>query len=234
MVLNPALDADALCAAYQRARRLQIQDVLLPDVAERTFMCLTEETPWGLCYNEGQTPVELTPEKLRGLPAEEAARISAGAIERAGQGIQYLYRYYPIVTNAREGRDKGLYLHDVLKALNTEEVLSFARRVTGIPSLIKASGQATYYAPGHFLTRHDDGMSHRKVAYVLGFTKGWRSDWGGLLQFSNEENTAVTDVFLPRFNALSLFTVPQHHAVTFVAPFASTGRFSITGWFHDS
>ena len=42
-----------------------------------------------------------------------------------------------------------------------------------------------------------------------------------------------TDVFVPRFNTLSIFTVPQFHAVSCVAPYAPMGRLAITGWFQD-
>ncbi|HEX5536856.1 MAG TPA: 2OG-Fe(II) oxygenase family protein [Sphingobium sp.] len=35
---------------------------------------------------------------------------------------------------------------------------------------------------------------------------------------------------MPRFNALSLFRVPQRHHVGCVAPFAPKPRISITGW----
>jgi Rps23 Pro-64 3,4-dihydroxylase Tpa1-like proline 4-hydroxylase len=39
--------------------------------------------------------------------------------------------------------------------------------------------------------------------------------------------------FIPRFNALNLFTVPQRHNVSAVPPVAPVDRFSITGWFGD-
>jgi Rps23 Pro-64 3,4-dihydroxylase Tpa1-like proline 4-hydroxylase len=36
--------------------------------------------------------------------------------------------------------------------------------------------------------------------------------------------------FIPDFNVLRLFSVPQTHHVSYVAPWAAERRLSITGW----
>jgi Rps23 Pro-64 3,4-dihydroxylase Tpa1-like proline 4-hydroxylase len=234
-MLNPALDVAALAARYRQKQRLQIRDVLLPDLAGRIYLCLTRETPWGVVYNEGEHTITLSPQELRALPQAERARRVSAATERARTEFQFVYHAYLMLQNYKAGHDKGLFLHDVLEAINSEPMLGFVRQVTGISTIIRADAQATLYAPGHFLTRHNDAADeklHRRVAYVLSFTKNWHPDWGGLLQFYDDENE-ITDVFMPRFNALSIFTVPQFHAVSCVAPFAPMGRLAITGWFQD-
>ena len=106
--------------------------------------------------------------------------------------------------------------------------------MSGISTIAGADGQATLYVPGHFLNAHSDQIQghKRRVAYVLNMSKNWDPDWGGLLQFYGPEKS-VDQVFVPRFNSLSLFTVPQEHAVTAIAPYAPVGRFAITGWFVD-
>lgn len=105
------------------------------------------------------------------------------------------------------------------------------RALTGDPTCAFCDDQATRCLPGHFLTRHDDarGDHGRLFAYVLNLTPGWRSDWGGQLQFIGEDGH-VTEPFTPAFNALNIFRVPQDHAVSVVAPFAGGARLSITGW----
>jgi SM-20-related protein len=235
-MLNPALNPASFAARYRERKRLQIPDILEPAAAARLHQCLTRETPWGIVYNEGGRVVQVMAEQLRGLPQQDGARLVTGAIERAKTGFQFLYHFYPMLSSYQAGRDPGLFLHEVLKAINTEPFLDFVRRVSGIPTLAKADAQATLYAPGHFLTRHNDAADaalKRRVAYVLGMTRDWHPDYGALLQFYDDAN-AVTDVFVPRFNALSLFTVPQMHAVTYTAPFAPIGRFAVTGWFQDA
>ena len=66
----------------------------------------------------------------------------------------------------------------------------------------------------------------------FGLTRAWRPDWGGYLNFYDEDGDIVAG-YRPRFNALNLFLVPQKHAVSYVPPFAPQARFAITGWFRD-
>jgi len=234
-MLNPSLDVAALAERYRKKQRLQILDVLEPALAERIHLCLTRETPWGVVYNEGTRNVTVEADELRTMAPQERGRRAMVATHRAREGFQFLYHAYLMLANYKAGKNKDLFLTSVFEALNSEPMLDFVRQVTGISTVVKCDAQATLYAPGHFLTRHNDDADasmHRRVAYVLGFTKSWHPDWGGLLQFYDDDDN-VTDVFMPRFNSLSLFTVPQFHAVTYVAPYAPMGRLAITGWFQD-
>jgi Rps23 Pro-64 3,4-dihydroxylase Tpa1-like proline 4-hydroxylase len=132
----------------------------------------------------------------------------------------------------KEGRDPGLLLHTVLEFLNSPAFLAFARELTGFEQIRRVNAQATRYLPGHFLRRHNDFSSEneRLVAYVINLGHDWQADWGGLLQFFDETGQ-VSESFVPRYNTLSLFRVPQLHAVSLVAPWAEQPRFGITGWF---
>jgi Rps23 Pro-64 3,4-dihydroxylase Tpa1-like proline 4-hydroxylase len=235
-MLNPDLDPASLARAYLAKQRVQIPNILTQPVAERLYQCLTKETPWGVVYNKGDQVVQMPSEQLKGLQPQEGTRIVGDAIERAKRGFQFLYHFYPMLLSFQAGRDPGLFLHDVLRGINEERFLAFVRKVTGVESIACADAQATLYAPGHFLREHNDGADarlKRRVAYVLSMTKDWHPDYGALLQFYDNTH-GVTDVFMPRFNTLSLFTVPQLHAVTCTAPFAPIGRFAVTGWFQDA
>ena len=123
-------------------------------------------------------------------------------------------------------------LHDVLEFLNAPEFLLFARRLTGEPTIDRVSAQATRYRPGQFLTRHqDEDVSEGRVcAYVINLSRNWDSDWGGLLQF-HDADKRLLDSFVPYWNHLSLFRVPQSHTVSLVSPWAGSDRLAITGWF---
>jgi SM-20-related protein len=67
------------------------------------------------------------------------------------------------------------------------------------------------------------------VAFVLGFSRNWKADWGGLTLFYDDGGN-VTGAFVPAFNSLTMFRVPVYHSVTYVTPFAREVRYSITGW----
>lgn len=70
------------------------------------------------------------------------------------------------------------------------------------------------------------------LPYVLNLTRIWRPDWGGTLHFM-EQDGRVTETVTPKFNTLTLFTVPALHYVAPVAPYAIAERYSITGWLHS-
>jgi len=120
--------------------------------------------------------------------------------------------------------------HALTEFLNSPEFMDFTKTITDEAEVIKIDGQATLYGPGHFLNAHDDAgdIKERRVAYVMGFSKGWSRDWGGQLLFLDGND--VTRGFSPSFNTLSLFKVPREHVVTQVTNFAGAGRYSVTGW----
>lgn len=107
--------------------------------------------------------------------------------------------------------------------------------MTGVPELIKADAQTTFFSAGDFLAVHDDSNATegRRVAYVLNVADDdWRPDWGGYLNFLGDDGDIVAG-WRPRFNALNLFRVPQRHQVSYVPPFALATRFAVTGWLRD-
>lgn len=234
LALNSSLDVDALAKAYARENRLSVKNVLAPESAERIHRCLVKETPWGLVYNEGEKVIEIPADKLAQITPDRMRQIYQGAFARAQKEYQFLYNYYPILTSYQSGKNREFFLHRVLEFVNSEPVLTFIRRLTGIESVIKADAQATLYRANSFLLLHNDivGDEGRKCAYVFNFTKEWRPNWGGYLQFF-DANGNVEKAIMPTFNTLNIFTVPQAHAVEFVPPFCPGLRFAITGWFRD-
>ena len=122
-------------------------------------------------------------------------------------------------------------LFAVLSFLNSPAFLTFVRRLTGDERPVFCDAMATRYLPGHFLTAHDDEApgENRLYAYVLNLTGRWRADWGGMLLFLDDQDH-VAEGYVPAFNALNIFRVPQRHAVSFVTPYAGAARLSITGW----
>jgi SM-20-related protein len=116
--------------------------------------------------------------------------------------------------------------------LKGQKTLEAIRKITGASTFDNVFAQATDYRPGHYLTRHldDPKGEHRKFAFVWGFTRKWDPDWGGLLQFYDDEGQP-TRSFSPGFNTLDLFDVKHVHSVTLVAPYALNPRLAVSGWF---
>lgn len=230
-MLNPALDIPSLAAEFRQKRRIQIRDVMLPDVAENLYQCLEREVPWGMAYIDGEQSTLLAADQLATFSQADWMNLNSKVQVRAVDKFQFIYNSYMMITAYKEKRDPALALHTMVEFINAPPFLDLMRRVTGIRNIIKADAQATRYVAGHFLKKHNDqmGSQYRMAAYVLNLTKEWQADWGGLLQFMDDSGM-VTDTFFPVFNSLTLFQVPMWHHVSYVSPFAVRARYAITGW----
>jgi SM-20-related protein len=181
--------------------------------------------------SQGEKAWDLTPDAIALMIGDKEKAFLANVHETARDGFQFLFDSRIVSDDSKERAARGQLLDRVIEALNFPSSLDTFRAITGAPDIRLVSGQATRYLPGHFLTSHDDGIDgeDRVAAYVINLTQGWRTDWGGLLQFL----TAGGDIQLalkPGFNTIHLFRVPQMHSVSYVAPFAAVPRYAITGW----
>lgn len=229
--IDPALDPVRLSAFYRRSGRLHIPGFLLPEGAEALYRHLAQEVEWSLVLNDGEEVREAAPEIRRRYTAEQESALAEFAHAGARKGFQFLYECRRVPDEPEARLRSGTLLDRFADFLNSPRFLDFARRLTGIADISWADAQATRYRAGHFLTRHDDlsAGKQRRAAYVVNLTPQWEVDWGGQLQFIDADGH-IAEAYVPRFNALNIFTVPQAHAVSYVAPFAGGARYSITGW----
>lgn len=236
-MLNPELEPDLLAEDFARNGRVQIRSILEPGTATALENCLRNEVPWGLStINDGAARMREADE-LKRMGPEEWRQLMIDVQKTAREGYQFLFNSYQIVTAYKEKRDPHLFLHKFFEFMNSPPVIDFARRVTGCEDIAKADAQATRYLPGHFLRKHNDfgqvtATDTRRAAYVFNLSHDWQADWGGLLQFLDEEDNIV-ESWVPRYNSLSLFRVPAWHAVSCVAPYATQPRLAVTGWFRS-
>lgn len=193
--------------------------------------CLAQETRYLNAYFAAGKNREASDKDFANLAPADRHLLQQQLFADAAQGVGFLYGRHHISFKNLES-DTPALLRQVMAVLNSPEMLDRIRLISGFDDICCASAQATRYAPGNFLTRHNDLKEDegRRVAYVLGFSPHWHPDWGGLLQFYRQDGTP-RDAWAPEFNSLTLFDVHHVHAVTYVAPFASAPRLSITGWF---
>ena len=235
-MIDPRFDPTPWCALLQRDRRVQVENFLQPEVAERLRACLQTEVPWTLALRDadGARTIDHPTYAAMQAPAVAALLEATAAGARAGDreaGFRFAYDSYMMVSAYTQGRDPGLLLHRVLELFNTLEYIALMQSLTGDARVRRVNAQATRYRPGHFLRYHTDidSTEGRLYAYVLNLSRDWNADWGGLLQFIDDDGR-VLDTFLPRWNTLSLFAVPAGHTVSLVAPWAAADRLAITGW----
>ncbi|MFC7049530.1 2OG-Fe(II) oxygenase [Emcibacter nanhaiensis] len=232
--MSDDLDADAIGQALQQKTRMVIPNFLRSDVADQLYDCLDREVPWEAAYRQGETDKSVPLAELGRLSPREQQQLVNGIVAQAQGEYQFFYNRYPIVEAYIAGKNPHLILNRFIEFWNSAYILDFIRKITGDTSIRKGEGQATAYLPGHFLMYHSDQgkdtrTDDRRYAFVLNLTKDWQSHWGGLLQFV--EAGRVTETFVPGYNNLSIFKVPQGHQVSYVTPFATRPRYGITGWF---
>lgn len=231
-MLDLNLDPYLYRKAFAENGRLQIQPFLQDSAARTIRSCLDSEVPWTLaCRQSGQSRT-LKREEYAELSDDQRQSLLHELAQQSKGTYGFAYESYMMVKAYKEGADPNLLLHRILEYLNSEEFLFFARSITGIDAIRRVSAQATRYRSGHFLRTHNDHepSEGRQAAYVINLTQGWKSDWGGLLHFT-DDGGKVVDTFHPSWNTLSLFRVPQPHFVSAVHGCAEADRLAITGWF---
>lgn len=232
-MLNPALDRKALAKEFRRDQRIRIRSVLRPEVADRIRLACAEKVPFDYVYFAGDAVRVVGERDMASMAASSKAQLSQELMKNATRGIGYLYCGYVMnESRANAGGDLA-FLYEVFEYLNSPELLGFIAEVTGRDDLVRADAQYTRYSAGQYLTRHRDVIEGkaRRLAYVFGFTRNWHPDWGGLLQFYEDDGTP-RDAWAPEFNCLSLFDIRHVHSVSYVTPFAGEARLSLTGWFY--
>lgn len=209
-------------------QHLKISNFLNEDFAKRLSNCLENEVDWGLaCRINGEPKSFLNTADIQNLEQPTLEKLQSQLSEE----FQFVYNTYMMVTAYIEKRDPEHFLNQVLEWLNYPDTLDYFKRLIKNPHLKKINAQATRYLPGHFLTQHNDEHKEegRLYAYVLGISKDWNPDWGGLLHILNKQGE-ITKTIIPEYNSLSIFKVPQNHFVSHVSPLAKNQRLGITGW----
>lgn len=231
-MINNDLNINLYRQQLLQKSRVQIPNFLQVDAAEKIYHCLKHETSWALAERSNGVSHTLDAASYAAMSDLERKELLEKAYVKARHEFQFSYDSYMMVRAGKEGWDPELLLHVVLDFLNSPDFLIFARRISGEPLIHAVNAQATRYRAGQFLTRHQDKDEHenRVCAFVINLSKNWDSDWGGLLQFHGEDNHLI-ETFVPYWNHLSLFRVPQSHTVSLVAPWAGEERLAITGWF---
>jgi hypothetical protein len=230
--LASGLDRPVLAAIYARHGRIQIGGFLREDGVRALHAEFAASKSWRLAANRGEQILDFTPEMLAGFTSDDWRKLHRAIALGGRYGFQYLYE---TIRLPKPGADAAASPPPLLAAfaefMSSPEVVDLMRAITGDEAIAFADAHASRYSPGHFLTTHDDRIDAqgRRAAYVLNLTPEWRPDWGGLLLFYDEGGN-VARGYVPGFNVLNLFAVPQPHSVSAVTPLAAAPRYAVTGW----
>jgi Rps23 Pro-64 3,4-dihydroxylase Tpa1-like proline 4-hydroxylase len=232
--LAPYHDVAAYAAQYAAKGRVHIPNLMREDDVRRLHAAVAARTPWHLLViHNGHRQVPLSQWEV--IPAPQKAAMEASFAVAAATPGQFAARFL----NAHLSPEGQAYEGDVpefaalVRFLNSEAFLDFARAVTGDSAIRLTDVHASCYRAGDFLHRHSDHIEEahgvRSAAYVLGLSPVWCPEWGGLLNFLGPDGH-VDEAWTPAFNAMNFLKVPQLHFVGPVAGFITAPRLSINGW----
>jgi Rps23 Pro-64 3,4-dihydroxylase Tpa1-like proline 4-hydroxylase len=233
-MFRPNIDYTPWHNRLRASGRVQVPNILEDHYAEQLHAVLAAENEWSLAYQAAtDKPERIEHADYVALSADQRAQLVARVANEARGRFAYVYESYSMSDRYDDPKRADHVLRQLVDVLHHEPILDFVRRLTGDPGIASVRVQATRYLPGHFLRRHDDtGYTgqQRRYAFVFNLGRGWQADWGGLLQFLDPDGRVV-DTFVPTYNSLSLFKVPQLHCVSPVAAWAEEPRYGLTGWF---
>ena len=230
--LNPDLDLTVSARAYAEQGYAAVEDVLVTQDARRLHKAAAEWAEWNLvALIDGQHRDFMGAEMDRLEPARRAP-FDQLVWREAQSGFGYLFENVPLYDAGMRDRLINPVFKAAFALTRSEAFIAMGRALTGDDAITFADCQLTRYRPGHFLTRHDDGVEgkNRSAAFVLNLTQDWCADFGGVLNLLDEAGDVRVGL-TPAFNRLTLFKVPQPHLVSMVSSFANGARYAITGWF---
>lgn len=225
--LNSTHDPAALNKVLQEKGRLQVANFFSPETAEYLHQLLISNKNWYMAYNQGDNYYESSMQQLEAVSPENRKKFMNNIYQRASKQFQYVFYQYYITQAIELNEHPGDPMHQMHHFMNSQGMLDFMRTLTGEQAIVKADSYASMYLPGHFLTTHEDlhDKHDRVAAYVFSMNKKWEENWGGHLAFF-DDNGNINEAFIPSFNTLNIFLIPQMHSVQLVAPFAAENRTS--------
>jgi len=242
-LLSPRLDEVRLATEFREKRRLRVADVLNPAGALELYRHLHEVVKWKtyLVANGRLFCADPVRTDLSCDEAEARMRELAHSEMRSGSfsSICDLNRILDDEAPAGyEDEAPAIVDSDPLTRLwecfNSRRFLSFIRNITAIPEINRVDFHLMRHRPGHFLAYQAvppvtaGWCGNPRAGFIFNLTPEWMVEWGGLLEF-HANNGALVEAYMPSFNALDIFTYPQGHWISAVAPFAAGQRLTIAG-----
>ena len=229
-MLGKNIDWKAIQNEFASKGYVRINNVLEETVCERVRDQLVNEAPWGIKFTSKNGPITLPRDEFLSMSPQQLKSFHQELIwATQNKGMAYFYF-------TCELDQLGSSCAEFIDYIMSQEFVGLIKYVTGNLNINGFEGHSACYRPNCFLTTHHDldAANQRKTAFIFGFTKFWKMEWGGLLHMLDDDMN-INEVLVPSHNTLTLFSVPRNHFVSHVAPYASQnpkhGRYTITGWY---
>lgn len=232
MINHSVLDKiDLYAKMFNEHGYATIDNFWTDEFAESVYVQLQRETKWDIAtLREGRAFVAGLDEFHQQTPEFKNAFLSELLTYANKNDFQYLYEFLRLA-----GADKKPITgyEDLIKLLSNKDYQSILCRLTSLQKTTELDAQLTKYASGYFLKKHCDTRlgdgQQRHAAIIINLTKDWSPDYGGLLNLQNEKGDIVATL-TPRFNSLTLLSIPFDHFVSQVATYVDKNRYCLIGW----
>ena len=224
--ISPALNAKSIHHEFLQDSRVRVNNIMPTGQVESIYKVLHENITFDQAFTLNNQAQLLPRKEIANLGQRGINDLMRQVYQNASQGIGFWYGRAP--DSERRNPVLAAFEHWI----KSNDVINFIKTATGKNDICNAVIQYTKYTPGEFLTRHKDegAEGQRRIAFILHLSPQWHPDWGGLLQFYQQDGQP-RDAWAPKFGCLHLFDTKHIHAVTTVSPFAAAARYTISGWF---
>mgnify|MGYP001192239902 CR=1 FL=1 len=210
---------------FKIKKKIQIKNILVDQVSEILYKHALIEKNWVLAT--GYDSIKF--EKKINKQFEKANNLQIKKIQDKFKNNHFSYIFHRSMNNV-----KPSFLEYILrKHMSSNEFIDYLNKITSLNLTKLNTLFLSKYKGGHFLSPHSD-KNNGKLAFVLNLTKDWKAQYGGILHFLDDSKLQIIDSFVPIFNNLIIFEVPENgipHYVSHVVPYLKKERYSITGWY---
>lgn len=225
-LINYNLNIYELKGEYIKINAVQINDILEESFAEALFKHAFLEKNWVLSTGFGKNKFQ----KATTKQFEKANALQIKNVNNHFKNDEFTYIFHRSMNN-----NKPNFLEFCIrKQLNSEKFIEMINNITNKNITRLSTMFLSKYKPNNFLSPHSD-KGNGKVAFVLNLSKFWKPQYGGILNFLDESRKNIIRSYVPGFNNLILFEVPENgdkpHFVSHVAPNIKHNRYAITGWY---
>jgi Rps23 Pro-64 3,4-dihydroxylase Tpa1-like proline 4-hydroxylase len=226
-IINNINNIEILKIEFSNKKKLKISNFLNNNFSEILFKHILLEKNWTLSTGIDKNKYEKSTIKQN----EKINSLQIKNVNNAFSKNQFSYIFYRSMNNINMS-----YIEFTLrKYLNSIEFINKLNEITNLGLTHLTTMFLSKYSSGSFLSPHSD-KGNGRLAFVINLTKFWKPQYGGNLHFLNDDRTEIIDTFVPEFNNLIFFHVPEEngipHYVSHVGSNVKLSRYAITGWFN--
>ena len=225
-IINNIENIEEIKNIFQEKRRIKIDNILKNEFAELLYKQAFFEKNWVL--SSGINKIKY--EKPDNAQNQKANNLQIKNVGGAFGKNEFSYVFYRTMNNVRPQFPEFI----LRKIMGSHQFIDFLNSITGLDLKVLNTLFMSKYKSGNFLSPHSD-KGNGKLAFVINLSKNWKPQYGGNLHFLNDDRTEIIDTFVPEFNNLVLFYVPEPdgipHYVSHVVQNVQQSRFAISGWF---